>query len=76
MTKRIEIDGSALEKVSGGEITYTWDGTTGSLGIGGNNPYRLVDKDAFLEYWFSAQETTSDIDMIRYMYQHGIIEKP
>lgn len=65
-----------LEDISGGQITYTWDGTSGTLGLNGKNTYLLLDKTAFLNYYKSAQATTSEADMIRYMRENGIIKKP
>ena len=75
-SKRVELKVDELENVAGGQITYTWDGESGSLGIDGYNPYILVDKEAFLDYYNEAKDTTSEMDMIHYMKKHGIIRKP
>ena len=74
MTDRIEIKDGLLENVAGGAITYTWDGNQGSLGINGNNPYTLKDKDAFLEVYNEMFGKASDTKIIDVLYEKGIIE--
>ena len=76
MSDRIEINESELERVSGGEITYCWNGTEGSLGMNGINKYRLLDKDAFLAIYNQMFGTYSDADIIRTLREQGIIVKP
>ena len=69
-----EVSDEALENVAGGAITYTWDGNQGSLGINGNNPYTLKDKDAFLEVYNEMFGKASDTKIIDVLYEKGIIE--
>lgn len=72
-----EIRDEELEAVIGGEITYTWDGTTGTIGIGGNNNLILVDKAAFVSYYNSVKGTgVKDSQVIRYLLDNGIAKKP
>lgn len=76
MSDRIEINEEMLDGVNGGAITYTWDGTTGSLGMNGKNTYMLLDKAAFLEVYKSMFGKYSDADIIRELRNKGIIKKP
>lgn len=76
MDKRIEINEEDLPNVTGGNITYTWDGTQGSLGMNGTNPYTLVDKDAFVKTYNELKDTKSDAEIIRALREAGIIRKP
>lgn len=76
MSDRTEIKDELLEEISGGAITYTWDGTQGSLGIDGVNKYVLLDKSAFLSVYNEMFGKYSDMDIIRELYKQGIIKKP
>ena len=51
MSKKVELFGEELDLVNGGQITYTWDGNQGSIGIGGYNPFVLVNKAKFVAYY-------------------------
>jgi len=44
MTNKQEIQEEELDQVTGGTITYTWDGTQGSIGINGCNNFVLLNK--------------------------------
>ncbi len=76
MADRNLINEEELDLVNGGQITYTWNGTEGSLGINGNNPYVLVNKDKFLSYYNKHKDDTSELDIIRYLLNNKIIRKP
>ena len=76
MPNRIEIKDDDLGQISGGQITYTWDGTIGSLGVDGYNPYLLLDKEKFLEYYNANKETVSESKMIKYLKDNHIIKLP
>lgn len=76
MSNRIQIDDELLDNVTGGAITYTWDGTQGSLGIDGNNPYVLLDKGAFLEVYNEMFGKYTDTQIIKELRNRGIIKKP
>ena len=76
MTDRIEIKEEQLNEVTGGAITYTWDGKQGSLGMNGVNKYVLLDKEAFLAVYREMFGTYSDADIIRALREKGIIKKP
>jgi len=75
MSERIEIKDDELENISGGAITYTWDGTQGSLGIDGNNPFTLLDKKAFLEVYNEMFGKYSDVEILKVLKQRKIIVK-
>lgn len=75
MSERIEIKDEELENISGGAITYTWDGTQGSLGIDGNNPFTLLDKKAFLEVYNEMFGKYSDVEILKVLKQRKIIVK-
>ena len=73
MGDRIQLFEDDLVDVTGGQITYTWDGTSGTIGMNGRNPYTLVDKDAFVAYYKSVQGTgIKDSQVLRYLLEHGI----
>lgn len=75
MAKR-EILDFELENVTGGKITYTWNGTEGSIGINGNNNFVLLDKDAFGEFYMKNKDTMAEVDILKALYAQGIIRKP
>lgn len=76
MSNRIELNDKELNAVNGGQITYTWDGNSGTLGKNGNNPYILLDKDAFLEYYDKVWQTTSEKNIMAYLLANNIIKLP
>ena len=77
MSKQIQqLNDDELDLVSGGQITYSWDGTSGTMGMDGNNPFILLDKDAFVSYYNSVYGTMSDGDILRNLLAMGIIRKP
>lgn len=76
MDKRIQIEEEALENVAGGQITYTWNGTSGTIGIGGDNRYILVDKAAFVAYYNSVKdEGLKDSQILKNLLAKGIAKK-
>ncbi len=71
-----ELTDAMLENVSGGEITYTWDGTQGTIGINYNNPFILLDKDAFISYYNSVKGTgVKESEVLTHLLNEGIIKK-
>ncbi len=76
MSDRIEIKDELLGDITGGAITYTWDGNQGSLGINGNNPYILLDKQAFLAVYNELFGKVSDAQIVRTLREKGIIKLP
>lgn len=74
--KKIELRDDELDNVTGGAITYTWNGTEGSLGINGNNPYKLLDKEAFLEVYNKMFGKYNDLEIVKELRNQGIIVKP
>lgn len=78
MSNKIELCDELLNEVTGGEITYTWDETTktGTIGINHNNPFILVDKDAFVTYYNSVKGTgIKEAEVLSYLLKHKIIKK-
>lgn len=73
---KLEIREEELDKVSGGQITYTWDGTQGTIGINGNNNFILLDKDAFGAYYSQVKDTMAEKDILKELFAKGIIKKP
>lgn len=73
---RIELNDQVLEDVSGGNITYTWDGTSGTIGIDGDNRFVLLDKAAFVSYYNSVKGTMKDSQILTNLFNQGIIKKP
>lgn len=76
MSNRVEITEDNLQRVSGGAITYTWDGEQGSLGINGRNIYTLVDKKGFLEVYHEMFGKYNDLEIIAVLKEKGYIYKP
>ena len=76
MADRIAITEDQLENITGGAITYTWNGTEGSLGIDGNNIYKLLDKAAFLNVYNENFGKKTDLEIIKILKAKGIIKKP
>lgn len=75
MSNKIELNDEELDLVSGGDISYTWNGTSGRIGIDGNNKYILVDKDAFVAYYNKAHGNESDGAILAHLLKSGIARK-
>jgi hypothetical protein len=76
MADRKQINEEELDIVTGGQLTYTWDGSKGSFGVNGNNPYILLDKEAYLSYYNEVKDSLSELDIVRNLLAKGIIKKP
>ena len=72
MADKVELKNEELDFVSGGDITYTWNGTSGTIGIDGNNVFILVDKDAFVEYYNKVHGKETDGNILRYLLANNI----
>lgn len=75
MDNRVELNEEALENVVGGTITYTWNGEVGTIGINDYNPFVLVDKAAFIEYYNSVKGTMSDGAILNQLLAKGIAKR-
>lgn len=75
MSNKVELNDEELDLVNGGDITYTWNGTSGRIGIDGNNAFILVDKQAFINYYNTAHGKETDGNILRYLLAHGIARK-
>ncbi len=76
MANRVELFDNDLDNVTGGEITYTWEGSQGTIGINGNNPFVLLDKDAFISYYNSVKGTgVKESQVLNDLLAKGIIRK-
>lgn len=75
MSKIAAMNDDELDLVSGGQISYTWDGSSGTIGMNGYNPFVLVDKDAFVQYYNSVQGTMSDADILNNLIAQGIVRQ-
>lgn len=76
MSKINELSDEMLENVVGGEITYTWDGSQGTIGINGYNPFILLDKDAFISYYNSVKGSgITEAEVLTYLFNNKIIIK-
>lgn len=65
-----------LDNVTGGKITYTWDGSTGTIGINNNNAFVLLDKNAFVSYYNSVKGTgIKESEILKNLLAKGIIRK-
>ena len=74
---KLEIREEDLDNVTGGQITYTWNGESGTIGIGGNNNLVLVDKDAFVSYYKSVQDQgLKDSKILNNLIAMGIVKVP
>lgn len=76
MANRVELFDDELDKVTGGKITYTWDGSVGTIGINGNNPYILLDKNAFGAYYSQVKDSMPETQILKNLLAKGIIKKP
>ncbi len=73
---KTELFDEDLMDVNGGQITYTWNGESGTIGMNGRNPYILVNKAAFIQYFNSVRGTVSDADILRHLLSEGIAKRP
>lgn len=78
MSNKIELCDELLNDVTGGQITYTWDEAAqiGTIGINDNNPFILLDKAAFVEYYNSVKGTgIKESAILNYLLKNKIIKK-
>lgn len=76
MANRVELFDTDLENVNGGEITYTWEGDQGTIGINGYNPFVLLDKGAFISYYNSVKGTgVTEAEVLSTLLARGIIKQ-
>lgn len=75
MAKIEKLQDDDLDLVSGGQITYTWDGSSGTIGMDGFNPFALLDMDGFVAYYNSVHGTMSDAEILTNLMAQGIIAK-
>lgn len=71
-----EIFDADLEKITGGQITYTWNGHIGSIGINGYNNFVLLNKDAFGAYYAEHKGEMSEKKILQNLYAMHIIRDP
>ena len=76
MSERRELLSEELDNITGGKITYTWNGHIGSIGINGNNPYILLDKDAFGAYYTEVKDYMPETQILKNLLAKNIIKKP
>ncbi len=72
---KMELHDDELDLVTGGDITYTWNGTSGTVGINGNNPFILVNKPAFVTYLNKVHGTMTDAEILTNLLAQGVIKK-
>ena len=72
---KVELNIEDMELVAGGDITYTWDGEKGTIGINGNNPFILVDKKGFVDYMNEVHGTMTDAEILSNLLEMGVIKK-
>ena len=73
---KVELFDEELNDVTGGRITYTWDGDKGTIGINGNNNLTLLDKNAFVAYYKSVQGTgVKDSQILKDLIAKGIVTR-
>ena len=73
---KFELFDEELNDVTGGRITYTWDGDKGTIGINGNNNLTLLDKNAFVAYYKSVQGTgVKDSQILKDLIAKGIVTR-
>lgn len=72
---KVAIFDDELDNVTGGKITYTWDGSRGTIGINDNNAFILLDKDAFISYYNSVKGTgIKESAILKNLLAKGIIK--
>lgn len=76
MSNKQEILDAELDNISGGQITYTWDGTQGSIGINGYNNFILLNKDAFGKYYMEVKDTMPEKEILKNLLAQNIIARP
>lgn len=76
MADRKVINDVELDNVTGGKITYTWNGEIGSIGINGNNNFVLLDKNAFGAYYAKHKDEKSEKEILKDLMAQGIIKRP
>jgi len=75
MKDRVQISEEFLEDIVGGQITYTWNGTSGTIGINGNNPFILVNKQGFIDYYNENRGKKKDSEILQHLIDVGIAKK-
>lgn len=73
---KVAIFDDELDNVTGGKITYTWDGSKGTIGINDNNVFTLLNKDAFVSYYNSVKGSgIKESEILKNLLAKGIIKK-
>jgi len=65
-----------LENIAGGQITYTWNGHIGSIGINGYNNFVLLNKNAYGAYYAEHKAEMTEQQILKNLFKLGIIRKP
>ncbi len=65
-----------MRDFAGGSITYTWDGTSGTVRTSGGATFILLDKDAFVAFYTENKGSMSDKQIIQNLLDMGIITWP
>ena len=72
-SKRIELNDETVETVAGGKITFTWTGSTGTIGLNGNMDHTLNDYNAFITYYQENKATLGEQTILNNLQALGII---
>ena len=77
MSERKLVSEEQLEKIAGGNLTYTWYGGQGTCGLNNNNKWHFDDKQAFEDMLQDCMinKGMSDVDTLKAMRDAGIIWK-
>lgn len=73
--EKMQLNDDELDLVNGGDITYTWNGTSGSIGIDGKNVFKLINKDGFVTYYNSVHGKLSDAEILTNLIKKGYVKR-
>ena len=75
MADKQKIADSMLDDVTGGKLTFSWDGETGRCGMDGNDRFVYTDKEAFEALLRKCIQNNglSDVETLRELFVSGIV---
>ena len=76
MANRVQLNDEVLEAVSGGNITFDWDGKNGNCGLNGDKSYSFTSRNEFVSAVVQCyQAGMTDAECFDKLVQDGVVKK-
>ena len=74
MSNRVQINEEALEKITGGNITFDWNGAEGHCGLNGDKSYSFDNRTTFVSAVMQCyQAGMTDVQCLNELIANGTI---